>query len=102
MKKSILSLSALALAGSLLVACNEEEELVPKMEPAAKPAEQAAPAEQATAEQPKAEEPELVPIQSLSGNTEASEAPAEEAPRSFVPAAAGTSSRFPRANTWSR
>jgi hypothetical protein len=89
MKKSILSLSAIALAGSLLVACNEEEELVPKMEPAAKPAEQAAPAEQ-TSEQPKAEEPELVPIQSLSGNTEASEAPAEEAPKAFVPAAAGS------------
>ena len=93
MKKSILSLSAIALAGSLLVACNEEEELVPKMEPAAKPAEQTAPAAAAeqTAEQPKADEPELVPIQSLSGNTDSEAAPAaEEAPKSFVPAAAGS------------
>ena len=67
MKKSILPLTAIALASSLLVACNDEEELVPKMD-SAKPAVQA-PAPKA--EEPKADEPELVPIQSLSGNTEA-------------------------------
>ena len=66
MKKSILPLTAIALASSLLVACNDEEELVPKMD-SAKPAVQA-PAPKA--EEPKADEPELVPIQSLSGNTE--------------------------------
>ena len=92
MKKSILSLSAIALASSMLVACNEEEEdLVPKMEPAKAAAEQAAPAAEQPAEQPKADEPELVPIQSLSGNTESSEvAEAEEAPKAFAPAPAGS------------
>ena len=95
MKKSILSLSAIALASSLLVACNEDEELVPKMDPAKPTAEAPAdqPAGQATeqaAEQPKADEPELVPIQSLSGNAESAEAAkAEEPAKNFVPAAAG-------------
>ena len=91
MKKAILSLSAVALASSLLVACNEEEELVPKMEqpkPAAQaPAEQSA---QQSAEQPKADEPELVPIQSLSGNDESSEAAVEEPAKSAAPAPAGS------------
>lgn len=91
MKKSILSLSAIALASSLLVACNEDEELVPKMDPAKPTAEAPAdqPAGQAT-EQPKADEPELVPIQSLSGNAESAEAAKVEEPaKNFVPAATG-------------
>ena len=75
MKKSFLPLTAIALASTLFVACNDEEEIVPKMEPA-KPAVQA-PAPKAE-DQSKADEPELVPIQSLSGNTEAS---ANEAPK---------------------
>ena len=91
MKKSILSLSAIALASSLLVACNEEEEMVPKMEqpkptaqaPAAQPAEQ-------PAEQPKADEPELVPIQSLSGNAESNDAAVEEPAKNAAPAVAGS------------
>ena len=95
MKTSILSLSAIALASSLLVACNEDEELVPKMDPAKPTAEAPAdqPAGQATeqaAEQPKADEPELVPIQSLSGNADSKDAAVEDAPKSFVPAAAGS------------
>ena len=85
MKKSFLPLTAIALASSLLVACNEEEEIVPKMEPA-KPAVQA-PTPKAE-EQAKADEPELVPIQSLSGNTEAS---ANEAPKTeTAPAPTGS------------
>ena len=68
MKKAILSLAAISLASSLLVACNDEEELVPKMEPA-KPAAQAPTPK--VEEQPKAEEPELVPIQSLSDTKDA-------------------------------
>ena len=87
MKKSILSLSAIALAGSLFVACNEEEEVVPKMEQP-KPAAQA-PAEEAAAEQPKADEPELVPIQSLSGNAESKVDAVEEPTKTAAPAFAG-------------
>jgi hypothetical protein len=91
MKKSILSLSAIALASSLLVACNEDEELVPKMDPAKPTAEAPAdqPAGQAT-EQPKADEPELVPIQSLSGNADSKEAAVEEPAKKAAPAVAGS------------
>ena len=86
MKKSILSLSAIALASSLLVACNEDEEMVPKMEQP-KPSAQA-PAEQ-PAEQAKADEPELVPIQSLSGNADSKDAAVEEPAKNAAPALAG-------------
>ena len=91
MKKAILSLSAIALAGTLLSACNDEEELVPKMEQP-KPTAQA-PAEQAAeqpAEEAKADEPELVPIQSLSGNAESKDESVEIATKSAAPAPAGS------------
>ena len=80
MKKSILPLGAIALASSLLMACNDEEELVPQMEQA-KPAVQAAAPKSKPEEPAKTEEPELVPIQSLSGDnaTESAEENSVEA-----------------------
>ena len=88
MKKSIISLAAIALAGSMLVACNDEEELVPQMQPAKPAAQASAPKAE---EQPKAEEPELVPLQSLSANTKADEA-AEDAQKK-APAPTGSVQR---------
>ncbi len=84
---SALSLSSIALACSLFMACNEEEDLVPQMEPAKPmaqapapkaaepaPAEKTAPVEKAV----EADEPQLVPIQSLSASKD--NAVKEEAP----------------------
>lgn len=101
---SALSLSSIVLACSMFVACNEEEDLVPQMEPAkiapatpkqapapsqVKPAEEVKPADTAKpAEAVKpAEEPQLVPIQSLSATKEDA-AKAEVA--AAAPAASGS------------
>lgn len=81
----IATIISLAAACSMFVACNEEEDLVPQMEPA-KPAAQAAPAPKAATPAPapkpapveeakSADEPVLVPIQSLS-NDNKDDAPA--------------------------
>ena len=97
---SALSLGSLALACSSFMACNEEEDLVPQMEPAkpavqaaapapkaevpaAPAAEAAAPAEEAKA----ADEPQLVPIQSLSASKD--ESAKEDAPAAKAPIANG-------------
>lgn len=81
---SAISLGVVTLACSLMVGCNDEEQdLVPQMEPAkvAPKAPEKAPAKVApakpAAEAPAAEEPQLVPLQSLSATKE--EAPATAA-----------------------
>ena len=87
MKKSLLTLGSIALACTLLSACNEEEELVPKMEPAKPEVRAQKPEEQPeAAEQAKVEEPELVPIQSLSDDSDSQ----DDAAPAMVPAPSGS------------
>lgn len=80
---SALSLSTIALASAIFVACNSEDDVVPQMEPAKpvakveKPAPAPAPAPAPVEEAKPADEPQLVPIQSLSATEEPAK---EEAP----------------------
>ena len=92
-----ITVASLAAACSLFVACNDEEDAVPQMEPA-KPVAQAAPAPAATPKKEEApapapveeakpaDEPVLVPIQSLSDDKNKAEAAFEEATKAPAPA----------------